>query len=224
MRNFREFTAGAAQRESTPHGRADAQSSIRTTNTSQAWTQPGQASSLRRSPHVRPLRHADARARIVLLARPMPRPYTRVMVISIIRSRLLRRLAAPAALLLGLLLHAQVLYACGLMETAPSQACCCLDDMQTDCNAGGGCDMPTAAPATSCCEISIEVPAADLHMVQAEDSSAVKSLHAPQPPPDFSSLSDLLPTPVRIVPAPLLAHTPPGSRLPPYLATLRLRI
>lgn len=158
----------------------------------------------------------------VALARAVPRPYTQAMAISLIRSRVLRRVAAPVALLLGLLLHAQVLYACGIMETAPSYACCCMDDMQKGCDTGGGCE----APATVCCDVSIDVPAADLHMVQAQDASTVESLHAPQPPPDFISLSDPLPLAVPSIPAPAPSpgYTPPGSQLPPYLATLRLRI
>lgn len=141
------------------------------------------------------------------------------------RRPIFRRLVAATFLLTGLLTQMQAVYACDLMNSRPSTACCCSTEMADGCALGGGCAQSPAPASPGCCDITLEAPPS-LNAAPVAPSHAVALPDAHQPAPALPSYYSHELTSLQKPHTAVHCDGPPTwlAGTDTYLITLRLRI
>jgi len=139
---------------------------------------------------------------------------------------LTRQFSLVVFIAMGLVLQAQSVWACQLMDGASSVICCCDEGKSELCDRGGDCDQLNTTEVSageSCCDVSAQhISAVASH--QTTPNIQVVLLNGPQPPPPIPSSIPLLDS-TPAAQALLFEYFPTLPVDPPrYLITQRIRL
>lgn len=114
---------------------------------------------------------------------------------SAFRHRRLRWGVAALLLLTGLCAQMQLLFACELMEGAPTLVCCCdADATANGCESGGGCPTHAGGAAQACCAITL-TPSAGVRATPAPQGQLLMLIDVTRLPPAVLPLATIHPRP-----------------------------
>lgn len=103
---------------------------------------------------------------------------------SAFRHRRLRWGVTALLLLTGLCAQMQLLFACELMEGAPTLVCCCdAEATANGCESGGGCLTHAGGAAEACCEITLAPSAGVTAATPAPQGQLLTLIDVTQLPP-----------------------------------------
>ena len=146
---------------------------------------------------------------------------------SAFRHRRLRWGVTALLVLTGLCAQMQLLFACELMEGAPTLVCCCdADATANGCESGGGCFTHTGGAAQGCCAITLAPSAGVTAATPAPQGQLLTLIDVTQLPPVVLPLATIHPRPhINTLTELAITHAEfwlPGAQT--YLFTNRFRI